>query len=93
MSDTDKLVRQRRELNRIALEAFRVERTPIGDQHVILGAERDPAGLARKLAAEPLKPDRPQEACDHGLFGDGWKQTDLVDLLKGGGNAKSQSTV
>lgn len=66
--------------------------TPIGDQHVIPGTERDPAGLARKLAAEPLKPDRPQEACDHGLFGEGWKQTDLVDLLKGGGNAKSQSS-
>lgn len=54
-----------------------IERTPIGDQHVIPGAERDPAGLARKLAAERLRPSVPQEACNVGLFSDDAKQTEL----------------
>lgn len=58
-----------------------LERTAAGAQHVIPGAGQDAAGLARRLAAAPLKPSAPQEPCDVGLFGDGVKQLDLVDLV------------
>ena len=32
-------------------------------------------------AAAPLKPARPQRACDHGLFSDDAAQLDLVEML------------
>ena len=54
-----------------------LERTQIGLQHVIPGAERDPAALAKKLASEPLKPGKAQLPCDVGLFGDQHKQEEL----------------
>lgn len=54
-----------------------IEQTPIGQQHVLPGAERDPAGLARKLAQAPLRPRKAQEPCDVGLFSDAHKQEEL----------------
>lgn len=59
-----------------------VERTPAGLQHVLPGAGRDLAELARRRAAAPLKPAAPQAACDVGLFGDTHRQADLVDLAR-----------
>jgi hypothetical protein len=56
-----------------------VESTRAGDQHVIPGAERMPTELARRRAAEPLRPKARQRPVDHGLFSDDSKQTDLVD--------------
>jgi hypothetical protein len=38
------------------------------------------AKLAQRKIDEPLKPAKPQEACDIGLFGDDRNQLDLVDL-------------
>lgn len=58
------------------------ERTPAGDQHVIPGAGRDQAGLARRLAAEPLKPRADQKPCDVGLFSDVAAQTDLIERAR-----------
>lgn len=45
----------------------------------------DPSGLAGRRAAAPMRPDKPQKACDHGLFSDQSVQTDLVAML---GNPK-----
>lgn len=42
----------------------------------------DPAGLARKLAREPMRPAKPQSACDVGLFSDERDQADLVDRAR-----------
>jgi hypothetical protein len=42
----------------------------------------NPAGLARKLASEPLRAAKPQAACDVGLFSDDARQIDLEDLLR-----------
>lgn len=42
--------------------------------------ERDPAGLAKMLAKAPLRPRKPQNPCDVGLFGDAALQLDLVDM-------------
>jgi hypothetical protein len=42
----------------------------------------NPAGLARKLAAAPLKPRKPQAPCDVGLFSDEADQLDLVSLFR-----------
>lgn len=44
--------------------------------------DRDLAELARRQAAAPLRPSKPQEACDVGLFGDGAAQLDLVDQAR-----------
>lgn len=46
------------------------ERTPAGLQHVLPGAGMAPDQVAhvRRLAAAPLKPAAPQQACDVGLF-------------------------
>jgi hypothetical protein len=46
------------------------------------GTAPDRAGLARKLANAPLRPSRPQEPCDQGLFGDGPAQIDLIDYIQ-----------
>lgn len=40
------------------------------------------ATLAQRRAAAPLKPRKPQEACDIGLFGDSAAQIDLIDLSR-----------
>jgi hypothetical protein len=42
----------------------------------------DPAGLAKQRAREPLRPNKPQAACDVGLFSDDARQIDLEDLLR-----------
>lgn len=48
-----------------------------------LGFRDDQAGLARRKAAAPLKPVKPQQACDVGLFSDDAMQSDLVDMANG----------
>ena len=42
----------------------------------------DLAGLARQLAAAPLKPRTPQVPCDVGLFADEADQLDLARLVR-----------
>lgn len=42
----------------------------------------DLAGLARQLAAAPLRPRKAQAPCDHGLFSDDADQLDLVSLFR-----------
>jgi hypothetical protein len=44
--------------------------------------EADHAGLAKQRASEPLRPNKPQAACDVGLFSDDARQIDLEDLLR-----------
>jgi hypothetical protein len=36
----------------------------------------------QRKADAPLRPRKPQEMCDHGLFGDESQQTDLVDMAR-----------
>lgn len=51
-------------------------------QTVLPGAEKAPdAALAQRAAAAPLKPKVAQKSADDGLFGDGHKQTDLLDMV------------
>jgi hypothetical protein len=45
-------------------------------------AAADPAGLARLLARQPLRPRKPQNPCDIGLFSDDADQLDLVSLFR-----------
>jgi hypothetical protein len=50
-------------------------------QMVLPGAEKASDGtMAKRAAAAPLKPKVAQKAADDGLFGDGHKQTDLLDM-------------
>ena len=59
----------------------KAESTSAGEQHVIPGAEKiSDAEVAKRKAAEPLKPKLGQKPADEGLFGDWAYQTDLVDL-------------
>jgi len=59
----------------------KAESTSTGEQHVIPGAEKiSDAEVAKRKAAEPLKPKVGQKPADEGLFGDLAYQTDLVDL-------------
>ena len=44
--------------------------------------EPDNAGLARIKANSPLKPAKPQEPCDIGLFSDEKDQLDLVSNIE-----------
>jgi hypothetical protein len=61
----------------------KTERTGAGEQHVIPGAEKvSYAEVAKRKAADPLKPKAGQKPADEGLFGDWAYQTDLVDLAK-----------
>lgn len=47
----------------------------------LAGCDREAAGvLAQRKADAPLKPRKPQEACDVGLFSDEPRQLDLVTL-------------
>jgi|GEM_PF-2100928 len=39
-------------------------------------------GIAHERAKQPLRPVRPQQPCDVGLFGDSPAQIDLEDLIK-----------
>ena len=46
------------------------------------GTAADVGGLLRRKVAAPLRPRKPQEPCDVGMFGDDAKQTDLIDRLQ-----------
>ena len=46
------------------------------------GCEPDQAGALQRKADAPLKPRKPQEPCDLGLFSDENKQADLIDQLR-----------
>lgn len=48
----------------------------------LAGTAPDVTGMLNRRAAAPLKPGKPQEKCEHGLFGDSHLQTDLVDMAK-----------
>ena len=57
----------------------KTENTSAGEQHVIPGAEKvSDAEVAKRKAAEPLKPKVAQKPADEGLFGDRVHQTDLA---------------
>jgi hypothetical protein len=59
----------------------KAESTSAGEQHVIPGAEKiSDAEVAKRKAAEPMKPKVGQKPADEDLFGDLAYQTDLVDL-------------
>jgi hypothetical protein len=59
----------------------KAESTSAGEQHVIPGAEKiSDAEVAKRKAADPLKPKAGQKPADEGLFGDWAYQTDLVEL-------------
>lgn len=45
------------------------------------GTEANPAALAQRLAAMPMRPTKAQKPCDHGLFDDTQTQIDLEDML------------
>lgn len=61
----------------------KIDSTPAGQQYVLPGAERaTPAQIARRRAAEPLRASKPQQPCDHGLFSDDARQTDLIDAVR-----------
>ncbi len=72
------------------LEELRAKTEPVvlaggrrGQQHVIPGGERiSSAELARRRAAEPMRPKKVQDAIDFGLFGDSARQTDLVEASR-----------
>ena len=55
-----------------------IDRTEAGEQYVLPGAERaSDAAMAQRAANAPLKPTKPQRACDTGLFGDSANQKEL----------------
>lgn len=41
-----------------------------------------PENGVKRQAARPLRPSKPQEPCDIGLFGDDAHQLDLVDFAR-----------
>lgn len=43
---------------------------------------KDSAGLAKQLAAAPLRPRKPQNPCDIGLFSDEADQLDIAGLFR-----------
>ena len=45
------------------------------------GTSPDIGGLLRQKAAAPIKPRKPQQPCDVGLFSDDADQLDLVSWL------------
>jgi len=56
-----------------------VDTTPAGQQTVLPGAERaSDATMAKRRAAAPLKPSKPQSPCDLGLFSDSRNQQELL---------------
>lgn len=58
------------------------ERTGAGLQHVLPGCSTDGRGHVLRLASAPLKPAKPQQPCDLGLFSDQAGQSDLVDFAR-----------
>lgn len=59
-----------------------IDRTPIGDQYVLEGAEAlSSADLAKRRAQEPLKAKCRQQS-PGGLFGDDANQLDLIDMVR-----------
>lgn len=46
------------------------------------GTSADIAGLLRQKVAAPIKPRKPQQPCDVGLFSDEADQLDLVEMLQ-----------
>lgn len=60
------------------------DKTAIGDQSVIPGAERaSDATMAQRATDAPLKAKVAQKAADLGLFSDDAKQTDMFSVLSG----------
>lgn len=60
------------------LREFFTDATAAGQQSVLPGAERaTDATMAQRRANAPLKPSKPQSACDVGLFGDEQNQKDF----------------
>jgi hypothetical protein len=60
-----------------------IDRTPIGDQHVLAGAEQaTDATMMQRRANAPLRPTRIQLPIG-GLFSDTHTQTDLIDAIRG----------
>lgn len=60
-----------------------LETTEAGRQGVIPGAERIGMGeLARRKAAEPLKPAAPQRPLDFGLFGSSAAQIEMFTTAR-----------
>lgn len=56
-----------------------IDKTTAGDQYVLPRAEQaTTAEVAQQRAAAPLRPSKPQQACDVGLFSDDAAQLDLV---------------
>lgn len=49
-------------------------------QAVLPGAERE--SLAKVRASAPMRPRKPQKACDHGLFSDDADQLDLCEMFQ-----------
>jgi hypothetical protein len=57
--------------------------TPAGLQIVLPGAETVPQGvLAQRRADAPIKPAKPQQPCDVGLFSDEADQLDLCEMFQ-----------
>lgn len=59
--------------------------TPCDRTTTLPGMSMDAArrrGRLMRLAYAPLRPTKPQEACDVGLFSDNARQLDLVDVLR-----------
>jgi hypothetical protein len=72
---------QRPTLEELRGPARVTEKTRAGDQFVFPGGERiSSAELARRRAAEPLKPRAVQKATDFGLFGETAPQGDLLTV-------------
>ncbi len=60
----------------------KTESTSVGDQHVMPGADKvSGAEIAKRRAAQPLKPEVGQKRADYGLFSDENKQIDFIDAL------------
>jgi hypothetical protein len=53
------------------------------DGPTLPGCASDIGGLLRIKAAAPIKPAKPQQACDIGLFSDEAGQLDLCEMFQG----------
>lgn len=52
------------------------------DGPTLAGCSPDVGGLLRLKARAPMRPSRPQAACDIGLFSDEADQLDLVEMFQ-----------
>ena len=76
------------EQRRLASEPVPLAGGRTGEQFVFPGTERITAAeLAKRRAAEPLRPKAAQRPLEEGLFGDTSKQADLVDQAAAAGKA------